>query len=471
MRFATIPFQKIRFSGWDQVSNDRKFKLLSRIVMKRIYLLILTLLVSAPALTATMAAPMAEQENKEQEQEAAMYQYLETFANVLDLTQQHYIDEVDSKEILINAINGMLTSLDPHSSYMSPEDFTELQDETRGNFSGIGIELTIRNRVLTVVSPIEGTPAYRQGVKAGDQIIKIEGKFTKDMTLNDAVKKMRGKKGDQVTISIKRKGLPELEKFTLVRDVIPHYSVSSMEIAPSILYVRITNFQSTTTRDFRKAINKAGKKKKVEGMILDLRNNPGGLLDQAVKISDVLIDEGIIVSTRGRNPEQDMIFEAHRGSGKLDFPMIVLVNGGSASAAEIVAGALQDQGRAIILGTQTFGKGSVQTVVPLPDGAGLRLTTARYYTPSGVSIQATGIKPDMIVPFEEPDESNNGAREKDLPHHFANGDKDGQEQRKKKEAVDPLDQKKEKARKRLAKDNQLRTALFTLKNLHTQDEQ
>ena len=406
-------------------------------------------------------------ETDNQQQETDTYRNLETFANILNLLQQHYVDEIESHDVIIGAINGMLVSLDPHSSYMSPEDFKELQEETKGSFSGIGIEITIRDGVLTVVSPIEGTPAYRQGLQAGDQIIRINGQLTKNMTLMNAVKLLRGNRGDEVTISIHRKGLQGLQDIVLVRDVIPVHSVKSMELEPGLLYIRITNFQSTTTRDFRKALQKAEKKHQINGLILDLRNNPGGLLDQAVKISDIFLDDGIIVSTKGRNSNEDMVFEAHRGTGRYNFPMIVLVNGGSASASEIVAGALQDQGRAIIVGIQTFGKGSVQTIVPLPDGAGLRLTTARYYTPSGDSIQATGITPDMVVPFEKPageetgGETNWSLREKDLPHHFENNNGKKQKTDKDKDS----DSEKHEIEQRLAQDNQLRTALYLMKNL------
>jgi carboxyl-terminal processing protease len=424
--------------------------------MKKIILLLCFLLTTAPLYA-------FDETQEDQAREAETYKSLETFANVLNLLELHYVDEIDTRKVIVGAINGMLTSLDPHSSYMSPEDFQELQEETKGSFSGIGIEITIRDGVLTVVSPIEGTPAYRKGLQAGDQIIRINGQLTKDMTLMDAIKQLRGAKGTKVTISILRKEWQGLRDIELVRDVIPMHSVKSLLIEPGLLYIRITNFQSTTTRDFRKVLNRALRKGPVKGLILDLRNNPGGLLDQAVKISDIFINKGILVSTRGRNSEQDMVFEAHRGTGRFEFPMIVLVNGGSASASEIVAGALQDHGRAIIVGTQTFGKGSVQTVVPLPGGAGLRLTTARYYTPSGDSIQATGITPDMIVPFEEPSNTKaNGGwtfREKDLPNHFKNSDRQEEE----KQDNQATDQKEIK--QRLATDNQLRTAVFMLKNL------
>jgi len=397
------------------------------------------------------------------------YKDLETFANVLTLLQQHYVDKIDTNAVMIGAINGMLTSLDPHSSYMRPDDFKELQEETKGSFSGIGVEITIRDGILTAVSPIEGTPAFQQGIEAGDQIIRIDGESTKDLGLMEAVKKLRGKKGTEVTITIHRPGQQELKDFTLVRDVIPLHSVKSMELGPGLLYVRITNFQATTTRDVRKVLNKELKKQPLNGVVLDLRNNPGGLLDQAVKVSDIFLDEGVIVSTRGRNPDQDMIFEAHRNSDAFTFPMVVLVNGGSASASEIVAGALQDHGRAIVLGTQTFGKGSVQTIIPMPNGAGIRLTTARYYTPSGDSIQETGITPDMIVPFQEPSRETAdkkklwNIREKDLPKHLTNGDRKKFDARNK---AKQTDKDQQKIKQRLARDNQLRTALIILKSLN-----
>jgi carboxyl-terminal processing protease len=419
------------------------------------------------ALCFLLPASLHAEDLEEQQQ---TYKDLETFANVLNLLQQHYVDSIDTREVMIGAIGGMLTSLDPHSSYMQPDDFKELQEETKGSFSGIGIEITIRDSILTAVSPIEGTPAFEQGIEAGDQIIRINGESTKNMTLMEAVKVLRGKKGTEVTVTIHRPEWDKLKDFTLVRDVIPLHSVKSMPLEPGFFYLRITNFQATTTRDTRKALNKAAKKQPLAGVVLDLRNNPGGLLDQAVKISDIFLNEGVIVSTRGRNPEQDMIFEAHAGSDKFNFPMVVLVNGGSASASEIVAGALQDHKRAIIIGTETFGKGSVQTIIPMPNGAGIRLTTARYYTPSGDSIQETGITPDMVVPFQEAakDKAEKktpwGIREKDLPKHLTNSDKKKDRPHDQKEAKKNKEQKK--AQERLAEDNQLRTALIILKSLN-----
>ncbi len=389
------------------------------------------------------------------------YKSLEAFSNVLTMLQQHYVDDINANEVITGAINGMLTSLDPHSSYLRPEDFKELQQETKGSFSGIGIEITVRDNILTVVSPIEGTPAYKQGIQAGDQIVRIENNSTKNMTLMDAVKQLRGKKGTKVNITIHRKSVQGLQEISIVRDNIPVHSVKSLELEPGFSMIRISNFQANTTKDFKKALQKAQKNQPVKGLILDLRDNPGGLLDQAIKISDVFLNQGIIVSTRGRNPQQDTIFSAHKNSDIYDFPIIVLVNEGSASASEIVAGALQDHRRAIILGTETFGKGSVQTIIPMPEGAGLRLTTAKYYTPSGDSIQATGIKPDVTVEFiapaekKKPENNIHSLREKDLPGHFENDKSE-----KKNASVS-----NEEAEQRLKKDNQLRTGLIILKSL------
>ncbi len=417
------------------------------------------------ALLPLVVTPAWADKNTQREE---TYRNLEIFSNVLMMLQQHYVDEIDPQEVITGAINGMLTSLDPHSSYLTPEDFKELQEETHGSFSGIGIEITIKDGILTVVSPIEDTPAYRAGLKAGDQIIRIDGKLTKNMTLMDAVKLLRGRQGTSVNISVFRSSWQELREFTLVRDEIPVHSVKSMELRPEAFYVRISNFQANTSRDLRTALSDQNAKAPIQGLILDLRNNPGGLLDQAIKVADLFLDTGIIVSTRGRNPDQDLNFEAtpNEEEDRYDFPVIVLVNSGSASASEIVAGALQDHGRALVIGTETFGKGSVQTIIPMPNGAGLRLTTAKYYTPSGDSIQARGIKPDITVPFIVPENDRharkNGPtllREKDLPNHFENDRQDGKE-----DTGDPGRDLSE-AEKKLQRDNQLRTALYILKGM------
>jgi carboxyl-terminal processing protease len=421
--------------------------------------------------------PAVADDNK---QERDIYRNLETFANVLTLIQQYYVDEINSNKMINGAINGMLGSLDPHSAYMTPEDFKDLEEETSGSFTGIGIEISMRDGVLTAVSPIEGTPADRQGIKSGDQIIRINGELTKTMTLLEAVKKLRGAKGTPVTITIHRQEWKEPRDFTMTREAIPLVSVKYTELEPGFAYIRVSNFQATTTKDLRSALKNLKKKRKILGVVLDLRNNPGGLLDQAVKVTDIFLDKGVIVSTRGRNKEEQMVFEAHPDDSHTDFPMVVLVNGGSASGSEIVAGALQDHKRATILGTTTFGKGSVQTILPLPEGAGLRLTTAKYYTPSGDSIQATGIKPDMVVPLNaSPDttaESSPPAktiREKDLPRHLENeksgkklteGAGDAGEVGRQEDEFQRIEEIRQ-ITKRLEQDNQLRTAFVTLKNL------
>ena len=353
-----------------------------------------------------------------------IYEKLKVFSEVLSIIQKNYVEETTAEDLIYGAINGMLKTLDPHSSFMLPDLYKELQVETKGSFGGIGIEITIRTGVLTIVSPIEDTPAFRAGLQAGDKIVKIEGESTREMTLFDAVKKMRGPNGTKVTISIMREGFLEPEDFTLTREIIRIKSVKHKLLEDDIGYVRLSQFQERTADEFSKALDTLEKgDKPLRGLILDLRNNPGGLLNQAVKICDEFIYEGLIVYTQGRNEGQQMQFSAHLNKKPHNYPIIILVNGGSASGSEIVAGALQDHNRAVILGTTTFGKGSVQTIIPLDDGAGLRLTTARYYTPRGTSIQATGIVPDVIVKEKrvhrkEEKRELNFIKEKDLEGHF-----------------------------------------------------
>jgi carboxyl-terminal processing protease len=360
------------------------------------------------------------------------YEELETFANVLTIVQKNYVEPVTTKQLINGAITGMLASLDPHSAYLTPELYKDLQIETRGSFGGLGIEITIKNGVLTVVSPIEDTPAYKAGVKPNDQIIKIDNNFTKDMTLTDAVKAMRGPKGSKITLTLHREGVPELFVVPLIRDVIKIKSVKNKDLPSGYDYIRVSTFQEHTDDDVEAALQKFQKENhgKIKGLVLDLRDDPGGLLNQAVHVADDFLDGGMIVYTEGRLESQKQKYLAHKKNDYVDYPMVVLVNGGSASASEIVAGALQDHRRAAILGTQTFGKGSVQTILPLDDKSALRLTTARYFTPNGRSIQAVGITPDVVV--EEPkiipaamevpaDEDEETIRESDLPHHFTNG--------------------------------------------------
>jgi carboxyl-terminal processing protease len=398
-----------------------------------------------------------------------VYEDLKGFTDVLGIIQREYVEETKPKDLLYGAIKGMLETLDPHSAFMPPESFKEMQEETKGRFEGIGIEITTKDNVLTVVSPIEGTPAFKAGLRAGDQIVGIDGESTKNMTLMDAVKRLRGPKGSKVTVTIMREGLAKPEDFTLTRDVIPVRSVRYELLDEHYGYVRLSQFQEKTDSDFDKAIRALEEEshKDLKGLILDLRNDPGGLLDQAVKIADRFLDSGVIVSVEGRREDQKMKFSAQAQDTLPPYPLIVLVNEGSASASEIVAGAIQDHGRGVILGTQTFGKASVQTIFPLRDGAGLRLTTARYFTPKGRSIQATGITPDIIVKPTRPEEDKEGTApkpftEKDLQRHLMDtGKTPSKDTKDNKENKDKT--KKEEVKEKKLPDNQLDTALDLLK--------
>ncbi len=406
------------------------------------------------------------------------YESLETFTSILSIVKKNYVDEVNSKDLVTGAINGMLGSLDPHSAFLTADLYKDLQMDTQGKFGGLGIEITVRNGVLTVVSPIEDTPAYKAGVKPGDQIIKIEDEYTKDMTLVDAVKKMRGIKGTKITISIKREGIAELLNFNLMRDTIRVQSVRSRVLEEGYGYIRLAQFQERTDRDLQKALEKLKEEKGgLKGLVLDLRNNPGGLLTQAVRVADMFLESGMIVYTEGRLESQKQKYFAHKEGTWSNFPIIVLVNGGSASASEIVAGAMQDHKRAVILGTKSFGKGSVQTILPLDDNSALRLTTARYFTPKGRSIQATGIVPDIVIenpvviPETKPDDKNRPSlREENLPGHLRNQQLQ-QEQKDSKEKETDKDKEKENSKtvqptppsEGTENDAQLRRALELLK--------
>jgi len=390
-----------------------------------------------------------------------IYEDLKIFSDVLGLLQKEYVEETNSKDLVYGAVKGMLETLDPHSAFMPPSVYKEMQEETKGRFEGLGIEITSKEGVLTVVSPIEDTPAFRAGIQAGDQILKIDGESTKNLTLMDSVKRLRGPRGTKVTITIMREGLSKPREFTLTRDVIPIRSVRYELMEKEYGYIRLSQFQEKTEGEFDKALKALESESKgaIKGLILDLRNNPGGLLDQAVKVSDRLIESGLIVSMEGRREDQKMKFYAHPQGTIARYPLIILVNGGSASASEIVAGAVQDHGRGILVGTQTFGKGSVQTIFPMKDGSGLRLTTARYFTPNGRSIQAKGILPDVIVkpalPEEEkivpPPKPPALPAEKDLERHLMDN--------KEKEKT-----KKEEVKEKKPSDPQLERALELLKS-------
>lgn len=377
----------------------------------------------------TMVAPALGFAKADLKQEEITYRYLETFANVLSILQENYVEEIETKEAIEGAINGLLLSLDPHSAYLKPENYREFRNETDGSFTGIGIKITLEDGVITVISPIADTPADKAGIKAHDKIIKIDGVPTKGKTPFDAVKILRGPQGSEVTLSIYRDGWDSPKDFTMKRGEIPLVSVKSMVLKPGFGYVRISNFQRSTTKELKKHLKDLQDSTQLQGLILDLRNNPGGLLEQAVSVSDLFIDQGLIVYTRGRNKEQDLTFEAKADNTLDRFPLVVLVNEGSASASEIVAGAFQDHRRGVIVGTKTFGKGSVQSIVPLNDGAGLKMTTAHYYTPSGRSIQVTGIDPDVTIEVQKnqqtakiEDTRRGATREADLENHFGQPD-------------------------------------------------
>ncbi len=371
----------------------------------------------------------------------SLYDQLKVFTDVLAIVERDYVKPVDSKQLVEGAIKGMLTTLDPHSGYLDPDFYQDLQVQTKGEFGGLGIEITIKEGMLVVVAPMEGSPAAKVGIKPGDAIVKIEGKFTKEFTLVDAVKRLRGPKGSSIQISVQRKGAKDLLDFALVRDNIQVKSVKGRYLGDGYGYARVSQFMEKTGDDLLAAIKKMHEQsddKQLKGLILDLRNNPGGLLTQAISVSDLFLADGLIVYTDGRVEAQKQKFYAHARGTESPYPIIILVNGGSASASEIVAGALKDHGRALILGTQTFGKGSVQTITPLENGGALTLTTALYYTKSGRSLQALGVSPDVIVegnddlPTESAEKTKDDGkfsgpmiREGDLPGAISNPTEDG----------------------------------------------
>ncbi len=346
------------------------------------------------------------------------YEELKIFTEVLTQVQRNYVEDTKPADLVSGAIRGMLATLDPHSGYLPPHMYNEVQVDTRGEFGGLGIQIGVKDNQLTVIAPIEGTPADRAGIKAGDRIIAVDGESTKEMTLVDAVSKMRGPKGSKVVLTISREGVQAPLEFTVTRDLIRIQSVRSKLMEGDIGYLRVTQFQEGTAKDVAKALKdlQGDKSKPLNGLILDLRNNPGGLLTSAVAVTEQFLETSrLIVFIKGRDGRREE-YNASGGNPWVKVPMIILVNAGSASGSEIVAGALQDWNRAVVLGTQTFGKGSVQTIIPLSDGSGLRLTTAKYYTPKGRSIQNSGIEPNIVV--KAAGEREAMIREKDLERHL-----------------------------------------------------
>lgn len=369
----------------------------------------------------------AEKAREEASPNAIPYEDLRTFSEIYGRIRQDYVEPVSDNKLLTDAIRGMLAGLDPHSTYLDEEEYNELRVGTTGQFGGLGIEVGMENGFVKVISPIDDTPAQRAGVKAGDLIIRLDDKPVKGMALNDAVKLMRGEPGSDIVLTIVREGLEQPLKIKLTRDVIKVKSVKNRTLEEGYGYIRITSFQSHTTENMVEAINELKKKGELKGLVLDLRNNPGGVLNAAVAVSDAFLDSGLIVYTEGRIEDAKMRFSATPDDLLKGAPIVVLINSGSASASEIVAGALQDHKRAIIMGEKSFGKGSVQTILPTSSGGAIKLTTARYYTPSGRSIQAEGIVPDVVlskVKLEAVAQSEfEPVKEADLTRHLSNGNK------------------------------------------------
>ena len=363
--------------------------------------------VAGVLLTTQVAGPLIAQEAAKS---SSVYEQLDLFGDIFERIRGQYVEEVDSKKLMEAAINGMLTSLDPHSSYMAADDFSDMQVQTRGQFGGLGIEVTQEQGFVKVVSPMDDTPADKAGILAGDFITHVNGESVLGLTLDQAVDMMRGEVGSEIVITVAREGTEEPFDVSIIRDTIKLTAAKGRVVGDTIV-IRLTTFNDQTfpglQTEFKKAVEEIGGLDKVNGLVLDLRNNPGGLLTQAIEVSDAFLDKGEVVSTRGRSSQDSERFNATPGDLLDGKPMVVLINGGSASASEIVSGALQDHRRAIVVGTKSFGKGSVQSVVPLRGDGAMRLTTARYYTPSGRSIQALGISPDIVVnqPMKKPDET------------------------------------------------------------------
>jgi carboxyl-terminal processing protease len=356
--------------------------------------LLFGLVLIAGVFTVIVSAQTVDKQKKKED----LFRQVTLFSDTLAIIQSDYVDEVKPKDLIYGALKGMLAALDPHSQFMDPDTYNELKVDTEGRFGGLGIEITVKDGLLTVITPIEDTPAWKAGVKAGDRIVKIDSELTRDMTLTDAVKKLRGKAGEAVNITILRETEKKLLEFKIVRDIIKIKDIKESRILEDgIGYLRLIEFRENSANDLSAALDKL-KKDGMNAFILDLRNNPGGLLDSAVKVTAKFVENGkLIVSTKGRRAAQNLKFLARSASPVLDIPMVVLINEGSASGSEIVAGALQDYKRAIILGTKSFGKGSVQTIVPLTDGSAIRITTSKYFTPSGKVIHGKGVLPDIVV--------------------------------------------------------------------------
>jgi carboxyl-terminal processing protease len=369
-------------------------------------------------------AAMADQAPEQPTNDTLPLEELRRFSEVFDRIKQAYVEPVDDKKVLEDAIRGMIAGLDPHSSYLEPDAFEELQEHTTGEFGGVGVEITQEDGFIRVISPIDDTPAEKAGIKAGDIITRVDGESVQSIGVDETINHMRGEPGSKIKLTIIREGVQKPLELTITRDIIKVTSVKSRSLGNGFGYVRITQFQSNTGSDLKKALKKLQAETPLTGVVLDLRNNPGGVLQAAVEVVDAFVDGGLIVYTEGRINSADTQFNATKAMSVGNVPVVVLINSGSASASEIVAGALQDQKRAVIMGTTSFGKGSVQTVLPLSDDRALKLTTARYFTPSGRSIQAQGIEPDVVVEEAEIKSVKNidFPKESDLMGHLTNGE-------------------------------------------------
>ena len=438
--------------------------------MNKFILIALAGVISGALITTQLTDPLIAQETKRVK---STYENLDLFGDIFERIRSSYVEEIDEEKLIESAISGMLTSLDPHSSYMAPEDFSTMQVQTRGEFGGLGIEVTQENGFIKVVSPIDDTPADNAGIEAGDFITKVDGESTLGKTLDEAVDKMRGPVGSEIIITVVREGVDEPFDVSIIRDTIEIKAVKARSEGKTIV-LRVSSFTSKTYPNLKesleKEINAAGGLEYINGVVVDLRNNPGGLLTQAIRVSDAFLESGEIVSTRGRGARDAERYNATPGDLTNGKPIVVLINGGSASASEIVAGALQDHHRAIVVGTKSFGKGSVQTIIPLSsDGAAMRLTTARYYTPSGRSIQSLGVSPDILVEQrirsdEDPDEARNFQRfEADLENSLSNDSLTDDERK----FLEDERKKQEETAKMRNDDYQLSYALDVLKGLAT----
>jgi carboxyl-terminal processing protease len=438
--------------------------------MNKFILIALAGVISGALITTQLTDPLIAQETKRVK---STYENLDLFGDIFERIRSSYVEEIDEEKLIESAISGMLTSLDPHSSYMAPEDFSTMQVQTRGEFGGLGIEVTQENGFIKVVSPIDDTPADNAGIEAGDFITKVDGESTLGKTLDEAVDKMRGPVGSEIIITVVREGVDEPFDVSIIRDTIEIKAVKARSEGKTVV-LRVSSFTSKTYPNLKesleKEINAAGGLDSINGVVVDLRNNPGGLLNQAIRVSDAFLESGEIVSTRGRGARDAERYNATPGDLTNGKPIVVLINGGSASASEIVAGALQDHHRAIIVGTKSFGKGSVQTIIPLSsDGAAMRLTTARYYTPSGRSIQSLGVSPNILVEQrirsdEDQDEARNFQRfEADLENSLSNDSLTDDERK----FLEDERKKQEETAKMRNDDYQLSYALDVLKGLAT----